>query len=220
MRCDFGPKCLSENFNAAADYTLYFIFQGFPDYVDMPDINQGFLGDTIWVRAKKGKFGSLHSMTRISDWELVLSQEEAMNYLKPVGRKMYSTIMARFGKIELEYADSVIRFLTCHVYGSIRVTAENNLFEMVAATSDKRKCLMDLKLLKVRELGLIDVDIITEEDWLCGPAAEFAMDSFVRIFDKFVKNKLAEMFREFLVKQLPQSDGPLCVAPSFDVVFL
>lgn len=222
VQCEV-QRCSSctHTINAAADHMLYYILHGFPDYVNIDGADLSFLKGTMRLKAENGTLGSIHSLTRINDWDLTVRDQNAKNSReKSMKTKLYSNINAKFEKLEIEYPRSVIKFVTCRIVGKLRITAGYNLFEAVTVSSEKRNCLMDLKLLKIHKLEPLDVKVLTEENRICASVAQMSAKGFIWVFNSFVKSKIRELLYTFFAEHIPKGNAPMCLTNSFDVVFV
>lgn len=219
-QCPAPQLCNKGAINAAADLTLYYIKHNFTDVISISDIDQSFLKDSLQLHAKGGTFGHVHSVERINDFDLAFTNEKSNNYNKPLTRKLYTMVQAKFSGIHIQFNDCVIKAPGCSIKGKISITVKKNLFEAVTVSSDKKNCLMDLRLIKFHEFGPIDFQILPEEGKICAALTSTVINKFNQYFSSFTKGKMRQLMMDFMRETIPETGKFLCMSPTFDVVFV
>lgn len=212
--------CNKDAINAAADLTLYFLKHKFGDYMPIPDVEQSFLKDNMVLQARRGTFGSVHSMERVDDFELAFTNEVSNNLNKPLYRKLYTKMQGRFSNIRIQFNDTNIQFAKCNIKGKMIITVQKNKYEVLTVSSDKRNCLMDIRLVKYHEFGPIDFQIEADDGMFCAGMTTTAVNVFNKYFLFLTKWKMREVMIGLAKEYVPNSGDFLCMSPEFDVVFM
>lgn len=219
-RAHSEERCSQEALNTAVDLVLYYIEQNFTEYFEIPDISQVIARGIVKINARDGACGGIRSLARAGDYYTDFTDEPSTNEEKPTKNKVSMTVKGEFKRLYVHYNTSEIVLAGCRSQGSLLISLHRSLFEVVARSSDRQECLIDLHVLKFHKFGPIRVRINPAEGWFCGVLMETLFNFVVTFFNGFTRKKIRENILKGLREQFPIDKGPLCVSPHFDVVFV
>lgn len=123
-------------------------------------------------------------MERVGDYYTDFLEEEHDNRDEASDKKVIMSLKEQFKRLWVELNKTEIALAGCRNKGILVVKVHRSEFEVVAHSSEKHHCLMDLQLLRFHRFDPIQMNVDPAEGWFCAAIPQ-AIVNLVLIFFSF-----------------------------------